>query len=221
MIDLWISTPAMRATFGALAAIISVIAYLPYMLHTLQGHTRPHRACWLIWSALALIAFFSQSYEGATVSLWFSGAQALCTTTIFLLAVVRGQGRFMTRADGSVLCIAGLGLVLWYMTDSAVFALLISITISLLGGILTMSKVYWFPNSETMSTWALSFVASCFALASVGQLDWVLLAYPLYLFVLNGAIVSAWVIGNMPAQRQRQEQMGLFVSRRRGPQIGE
>ena len=120
----------------------------------------------------------------------------------------------MTRADAVVLTIAAVGIVLWVMTESAVYALLISITISLMGGMLTVQKTYWFPNSETMSTWVMSFIASCFALVAVGSLDWLLLAYPLYLFVLNGAIIGAWVLGRMPEARLRQDAMGLFQSSR-------
>lgn len=212
MIDLWIATPAMRVMFGGLATLLSIIAYLPYILNTLRGQTRPHRACWMIWSVLATIALFSQLYEGATTSLGFSAAQAGCTTLVFLLSVVRGQGTFMTRTDGVVLAAASIGLALWYLTDTAAYALLLSITISLMGGMLTIQKTYWFPDSETMATWHLSFIAAGFAALAVGSLDWVLLAYPVYLLILNGAIIGAWALGQMPKARQRQEELGIFRS---------
>ena len=206
----WIDAPSVQAAFGAIATVLSIVAFLPYMLHTLRGRTRPHRACWLIWSVLAVISFFSQLYEGATTSLGFAAAQAGCTALIFLLAVVRGQGTFMSRADAMVLSVAGIGLVLWYLTESAAYALMISITISLMGGMLTVQKTYWFPDSETMATWAMSFVAACFAILAIGSTDWLLLAYPIYLFVLNGAVVGAWALGSLPRARQRQEDMGIF-----------
>ena len=59
-------------------------------------------------------------------------------------------------------------------------------------------QAYRDPDSETMSTWGLSFVASICAIVSVGKLDAVLLAYPLYLFALNGAIVAAILLGRQP-----------------------
>lgn len=212
MIALWISTLSATAIFGAAAALLSIIAYLPYMLHTLRGHTRPHRACWLIWSVLATISLLSQMYEGATTSLAFSAAQAGCTTLVFLLSVVRGQGTFMSRNDASVLAVAAVGIALWYVTETAAYALFIAIAISLIGGLLTVQKTYWFPDTETISTWGLSFFASCCALLAVGSLDPFLLVYPLYLFVLNGAIIGAWVFGRLPRARQKQDQMGVFRS---------
>lgn len=210
MIDVWIATPPARGVFGGLATLLSIIAYAPYILNTMRGYTRPHRACWLIWSVLATISFFSQVYEGATTSLGFAAAQAGCTTLVFLLSVVRGQGTFMSRTDGVVLALAAVGLALWYMTDTAVYALIMAITISLMGGMLTVQKTYWFPDSETMSTWHLSFIAACCAVLAVGSLNWVLLAYPVYLLILNGAIIGAWVMGQMPRARRRQDEMGIF-----------
>ncbi len=127
----------------------------------------------------------------------------------------------MTRTDAGVLGVAGIGVAIWYGSSSAAFALVIAITISLMGGMMTIRKTYWFPDTETMSTWTLSFIASCFALAAVGTWDWILMAYPLYLFVQNGAILVAWVLAHTPAQRQRQEKMGLFTSVRGGHRVGE
>ena len=83
------------------------------------------------------------------------------------------------------------GLIVWYYTKSAAYALLITISISLLGGTLTVQKAYDGPGTETLSTWWLALVSSVLAALSVGRWDWVLLAYPLYLLTLNTAIVCA------------------------------
>lgn len=195
MIDIATVFSDQTTAFGTLAAVLSILAYLPYMVETVRGNTRPHRACWFIWSVLATISFFSQVYEGATASLGFAAAQAGCTSFVLILSFFKGHGALATRADFRALCVAAIGLVLWYLTESAVYALLISIAISLLGGSLTVIKTYHAPQTETMATWVLSLVASCFALATVGEWNWLLLAYPLYLFTLNGAIIVAWILG--------------------------
>ncbi len=181
--------------FGLISAALSTVAYFPYVRDTLVGRTQPHRASWLIWSFLGSIAFFSQLYEGATQSLWFAGAQVGGTLVVFVLSIWRGMGGLLHRADCLVLLMAALGLVAWYFTHSAVYALAITISISLLGGIVTVRKAFLQPESETMATWAASYVAAVFAIMAVGQVDWVLLAYPVYLLLLNGAIVMAVVLG--------------------------
>lgn len=182
---------------GILSGVLSTFAYLPYVIDTISRRTRPQRASWLIWSVLGSIAFFSQLHEGASASLWFAGVQVSGTIIVFVLSIGLGTGGFLNRNDCLVLLGALAGLVLWYFTETAVYALAITISISLLGGSITVLKAFRDPDTETMSTWFLSFIASACAIFSVGTLDWVILAYPLYLFTLNGAIVVAMLLGRL------------------------
>lgn len=182
---------------GLLSGILSTFAFLPYIIDTIARRTQPQRASWLIWSVLGSIAFFSQVFEGATESLWFAGVQVSGTVMVFLLSIIVGVGGYLSRTDFFVLIAAGVGLLLWYYTDTAIYALAITVSISLLGGTVTVAKAFNAPESETMATWAISGIASVFAIISVGKADWVLLAYPLYLFTLNGAIVVAITLGRL------------------------
>ena len=181
--------------FGLLSGLLSAYAYAPYAFDILRGQTHPQRASWFIWSVLASISLFAQIAEGATQSLWFAAVQTGGTVFIFLLGLRRGVGGLANMADALVLVGAAFGLVLWMYTDNAAYALLISIAISLLGGAVTVLKAYRAPETETMATWAACFCASICAMLAVGALDWMLLAYPLYLFTLNGAIMAAIWLG--------------------------
>ena len=200
------------AVFGLASAILSTFAYFPYIRDTLLGETQPQRASWLIWSVLGSIAFGSQLYEGATDSLWFAGVQVSGTIIVFLLSVRLGVGGFLDRRDCLVLLLAAAGLVAWYTTETAAYALAITISISLLGGTVTIAKAYLDPGSETLSTWLLSFCASICALLAVGQLNWVLLAYPAYLFALNGAIITAMMLGRVRRIAQRRHEAETRLS---------
>jgi len=180
---------------GVASGVLSVFAFLPYIKNTLRADTRPQRASWLIWSVLGSIAFFAQLYEGANDSLWFAGVQVGGTIIIFLLSIRFGVGGFLNLRDSAVLCVAAFGLVIWYFTEDAAYALMISISISLLGGIVTIAKAYEHPESETLTSWAISLAASSLAIMSLHDADWLMLAYPAYLFTLNGAIVLAILFG--------------------------
>lgn len=188
--------------FGLIAGVLSIFAFLPYIRDTFIGTTKPQRASWLIWSVLSSISFFGQIAEGASASLWFAGVQVSGTITIFVMSVVLGKGVFLTLRDLVILAVAGFGLFLWFLTDNAAYALGISITISMIGGVATVTKAYTAPASETSLTWAISFVASVFAIASVGAIDPLLLAYPVYLLALNGAIMVAIISGRARIARQ-------------------
>lgn len=188
------------AVFGLLSGLLSAYAYIPYIADTASGKTQPQRASWLIWSVLGSIAFFSQLHEGAGFSLWFAGVQVSGTIIVFILSIAFGSGKFLNPSDFVILAIAGAGLILWFFTETAAYALLITISISLLGGIVTVLKAFRKPKSETMTTWAMSLFASVCAILSVGKADLILMAYPLYLFALYSAIVLAMLIRKLIPQ---------------------
>ena len=190
---------SISVTFGLLSGLLSLFAYLPYLRDTLRGVTRPQRASWFIWTVLSMIAFAAQIAEGATQSLWFAGVQMGGTAVIFALSIKRGVGGLVNFTDCLILVAAALGLYLWSVTNDPAYALAISIGISLLGGSVTVVKAYNAPWSGTLSTWCFSFVASICAMVAAGPFDLMLWAYPMYLFLLNGAIVLAMLWGKSKA----------------------
>lgn len=192
---------------GIASAVLSICAFFTYIRDILNRRSQPQRASWLIWSVLGAIALASQVYEGATQSLWFATIQVGGTIFVFLLAITFGRGRFLLRGDMYVVLAAGIGIVLWLLTDTAVYALSITITISLLGGVMTLKKAYRDPDSETLGKWGWSFLASGCAMGAVGQFDAILLAYPAYVFALNGAVVTAIHLG-----RARQMRVGVVAA---------
>lgn len=123
------------------------------------------------------------------------------TLTVFLISLRHGGGPMMRAGDGLVLWAASLGLVLWAWTDNSAYALIISIAISMLGGWVTIKKAYYYPGSETMSTWVMSSMAAALAMLAIGSVDLVLMAYPLYLFTLYVSIVVAITLGRVGAAR--------------------
>lgn len=191
-LELWV--------FGVLSAVIGLFGYAPYIRDTVSGKNKPERCSWLIWSVLGTLAFFSQLYEGATQSLWFAGTQVSATILVFLLSIRKGAGHFMSVSYFVVLGIAAIGLYAWYFTETAAYALFLTIGVSFVGGSLTVRKAYHHPETETPLTWVLALLSSALALLSVGRIDWILLAYPLYLFTLYAAILMALFLAN----RRRQ-----------------
>ncbi|WP_299606029.1 hypothetical protein [uncultured Tateyamaria sp.] len=208
MFDVIFQDPNLLWLIGIASALLSTYAYLPYVFDTLSGRTRPQRASWMIWSVLGSIALASQIYEGASASLWFAAIQVGGTVLIFILSLKHGTGGFLNRSDACVLAAAAVGVLAWALTETAVYALAITITISMMGGAITVTKAFRSPETETLTTWSASFVAATLAIVAVGGLDWVLLAYPLYLWVLNGAIVLAILLG-----RAHQARAPIFVPR--------
>jgi hypothetical protein len=182
-------------TFALLALLLSLLAFFPYIRDTIACRTQPQRASWLIWSVLSSIAFLTQIADGATTSLWFIGIQFSCTFLIFILSISRGYGSYLSKSNLNILAMAAVGLVLWYLFESTAYTLAMVIMISAIGGYATVVKAFSAPESETLSAWFLLMTASICGIASVGVLNWMHLAYPVYLFALYSSISIAIILG--------------------------
>ena len=167
---------------------------VPYIRDIFLLKTQPQRASWFIWTVLGFISFFSQWAKGATDSLWLTGGQTLAVLIVVLLSIKYGTGGFSKR-DIRALIAAGFGLVLWYLTSEAAFALAMVILVDSIGSLLTAIKVYHDPESETLSTWLMSGTSGIFGTLAVGSLSPILLAYPLYIVIANYSIASAMLLG--------------------------
>lgn len=180
--------------FGYISAILSILMIAPYIRDIFLKKTKPERASWFIWTVLGFIAFFSQFAKGASSSLWLTTGQTIAVLIVFLLSIKYGVGG-LTNRDIKALIAASVGLVLWYLTNEASYALIIVILIDATGTLLTVLKGYKEPETETMSTWIISGTSGIFGALAVGMINPILLAYPLYIVIANYTVVGAMVLG--------------------------
>jgi hypothetical protein len=172
---------------GLAAGLIGVLDTIPYVRDTLRGSTRPHRGTWLIWGVLAVVVSLSQYADGASWSLVMAGVQAVLTSLVFVLSIRRGEGG-VSRADITMIAIAGAGVVGWIAVDEPLVATICVVAADLIGAGLMVPKTYRDPHSETLVTFAFASLGGALAAGAVGAIDVSLLLYPAYYCVINGAI---------------------------------
>ena len=172
---------------GLAAGLIGVLDTIPYVRDTLRGSTRPHRGTWLIWGVLAVVVSLSQYADGASWSLVMAGVQAVLTSLVFVLSVRRGEGG-VSRADITMIAIAGAGVTGWIVADEPIVATACVVAADLIGAGLMVPKTYRDPHSETLITFAFASVGGALAAGAVGAIDVSLLLYPVYYCLINGAI---------------------------------
>lgn len=193
----------MLQIFGYISAVLSIVMIIPYIRDIFRLETKPERGSWFIWTVLGLIAFISQLSKGATDSLWLTAGQTVSVLVIFLLSIKYGYGGLGKR-DIQGLLGAGVGLLLWYLTREAAFALIFVILIDSIGTYLTAIKSYSDPESETLSTWVISGTSGIFGMLAVGSFNFILLAYPFYIMLANYAIVGAIFLGKKRISNKRK-----------------
>lgn len=184
----------MQEILGYSSAILITGSGIPYIRDILRLKTKPERATWFIWSILLLIAFFAQVAKGGTWSLLATGPDCLVVIAIFILSIKYGVGG-TTKLDIFALVGAGVGLVLWYLTNEPLLALLITILIDICAALPTIVKTYKDPGSETFIAYIGAGTGGLLGALAVGKLNFSLLLFPLWIFVLNYSIAITYILG--------------------------
>lgn len=178
----------LKAIFGLIAGIVSIFCYIPYIITTIKGTTRPNIATWSTWMILSIVVTASSFAAGAFNTLWVPLCGVIGQGTIAFLAIKRGKGNW-SKFDMICLFGVGLGLVFWWHFNSPIIALSMTLAVDLIGVLPTFKKSYQEPESENLLTWMLYLFSSIFLILSVESWTWVLGLFPIYLFTVNFIIV--------------------------------
>lgn len=131
-----------RVILGALATLLALVSYVPYLRNLLAGRTKPHAFTWLIWASLTGIAFAGQVADGAGPGAWVTGFTAAVCFIIFLAALRQGN-KNIVLVDWLSLAGAAVALGLWALTNEPLLAVLLITVIDALGFLPpSVSRIY-------------------------------------------------------------------------------
>lgn len=181
--------PDIAAVSGKVAGIISLIAFLPYILAILRGQTKPNRATWWIWTIVGFMLGVSYHSSGANHTIWVPVSYIIGPLIIAILSIKYGEGGW-TRFDRNCLLGAGVSVVLWWIFSSPFIALLINLFIDFMGALPTIRKAYNKPESEDRTAWALFFTGNTANLFAVEKWTFAISIYPIYMFLASGMIMA-------------------------------
>ncbi|PCI19189.1 hypothetical protein COB64_04065 [Candidatus Wolfebacteria bacterium] len=172
---------------GWAAGIFSLVAYIPYTVSILKKKTQPNRATWIIWTVVSLTMLFSYDAVGANETIWLLRAFALGTVITMLLSLKYGTGGW-TRFDRGCLITAAVSLFAWWVFDSPLSALLISLFVDALGSLPTIKKLYHDSESENKTAWALFFIGSLSNVIAVNTWTFEIAIHPVIMFTTLSTI---------------------------------
>lgn len=174
----------MSSVLATLSAALALFGHIPYFIDIFHGKTKPHIFSWSIWTLLLTIGFFVQFAEGAGVGAWATLADAIACGITAVLCIKYGT-RDITRSDTLSLIIGLLGVGLWQITDSALYAA-ISVVIADATGFFPMfRKSFMKPDEETYTTFLIVAVGYFFSLVSFQAYTVAGLIVPMYIFGIN------------------------------------
>lgn len=184
----------MQEVLGYISGGLVVFSSIPYIRDILLKKTTPQRTTWFVWSVLLAIAFFAQLSEGGTWSLALTAADFTTVIIIFILSLKKGVGG-TTNLDIFSLIGAGTSLIFWYITNDALYALILIIIIDFFGGLPTLVKAYRSPYSETTSAYMICALGALFGVFAVGELNFSLIIFPAWICLFNFSIGLMTIIG--------------------------
>ncbi len=179
----------MQALLGIAALVLNLIGYFPYIRDILRKIVKPHAVTWFIWTILTAIAAVNQVLNGGGYSSLFFISTTILVTITFLLSLRYGFGK-MSTIDKLCLILAILLLIYWLTIRETHISTLLAVIIDGIGALPTLIKTYHHPETETYPQWVLAGLGGLLTVLAVPRLDWVLLIYPAYVFLMNGAIVT-------------------------------
>ena len=184
---------------GTTSGLLIALSCVPYIRDIFLLKTKPQRMTWFIWMILLTIAFFAQVAKGGTWSLITTGIDWLGVVIIFILSIKKGMGG-ATTVDRLALVGASIGLILWYLTNEPLYALIITVLIDFIAGMLTILKTYKEPETETFIAYIICGTGGLLGVFAVGQFNFALIIFPLWICLLNYAIGVTVLLGKRNAK---------------------
>jgi len=170
--------PFIKEAFGAAALALTFIAFIPYYRTIIKGETRPHIFSWFIWGVGTVIIFVAQLSDGGGIGAWPIGISGLLTLGVALLALRQSADRSITRIDWVFLILAGSALPLWFITSTALTAVIVLTIVDLLGFGPTIRKAYVLPYEENVTFFGMALARNGFVIAALEHYSWTTVLFP-------------------------------------------
>jgi len=167
-----------KSITNAIAIILTVVCFYPYVRDIITRGVVPHPFSWIIWGITTSISFVAQLSAGGGIGAYSIGLSALLCFGIFWLSLVRTNALTLYKSDWLFLILSILALALWLLTDSALWAAVVSTGIDLLGFLPTITKVHRNPHSENSTFYLLFALRNGFSIAALEAYNATTLVFP-------------------------------------------
>lgn len=163
---------------SAVAILLTLVAFAPYIRAILQRKIRPHVFSWIIWGATTLIVFFAQLADHGGAGAWPIGLSGVLTLYVALLAWQRKADITITRTDWAFFIPAMASLPLWYLASDPLWAVVLLTAIDIVGLAPTFRKAYRHPFDEQLLFFVLIAVRNTMAIAALEHYSLTTILFP-------------------------------------------
>ncbi len=186
-----------KEILSAVAIILTLVAFLPYIRSIIDGTTKPHVFSWVIWSSTTFIVFLAQLSDHGGAGAWPLGVSSVISMYVAILAYTKKSDITITRLDWFFLVVALGALPVWYFTSDPLLVVVILTTVDVLGFGPTFRKAYRRPFEEQLRFFAVMATREVFAVSALENYSLTTLLFP----VLMSA--TTWIFITMVLYRRK------------------
>ncbi len=169
----------LKEVLSAIAIVITITSFLPYLVSILRGQTKPHVFSWIIWGITTFVVFLAQLSDRGGAGAWPIGVSGIITIIVAWLAYRHKADITITLADWLFLITALSALPFWYLTADPFWAVLILTTVDMLGFGPTLRKAYHRPYEEQTLFYFLFAVRNVLAIMALENYSATTLIFPI------------------------------------------
>ena len=172
--------------FALVSTLIASLGAIQYLYLTVVGKVQPNKVTYFFWGLFPLIAFFAQSHEEVSSVAWITLAMGVLPFLIVVAAFFNKEAYWkIQRLDYGLAFMAITCMVAWYITNSAVLAIVFTLVADMFASLPTLIKSYTHPHSEDWRPYAINSLGFLIGLGAVQNWMFAEYSFVLYFFILT------------------------------------
>lgn len=177
-----------KILLGYSAVAIEILSYAIYFIGISRGKTKPHAFTWFVWGVINVVAFAAVLVSGGEAGSWVLGVNALACFVISIIGFIQKHVEY-DRYDWFALAGALIGIFLWWLKKSPLYAVIFVSFSDAIGSIPIFRKAHRAPFEENITAFAIGVIYYPLAILALESLTLTTWLYPALVFLLDGALV--------------------------------
>jgi hypothetical protein len=169
--------------------LLNMVGTVSYIVHTLQGKTKPNRVTWFMWALAPAVALSAQLSEGVGLQALLTFAVGFGPFLIFLASFVNRKSYWkLTPFDIGCGILSFAGLVFWIATRHAEIAIIFAILADAFAALPTIVKSWRDPETESYLAFLLSGVNALITVLTIKHLTISEASFAIYILLANALL---------------------------------
>lgn len=177
--------------FAAISVFFSAASSILFLVGVLTKKIKPHVFTFLIWAITQGTAVAGILIGGGGIGVLGPLVGEIFIIAVFILSFWYGS-KNITKSDIILLVIAVSAIIIWWLVDNPLYAVLLVVLIDIVGYLPTIRKTYVDPSSEKAMLWLFGTANYTFTLLALEQYSLLTVSYPVALAIGNTTVAMTW-----------------------------